>query len=90
MPWTAHRMTIQDYELWQRLMRENADNRRAAGAKSYHLLRSDMDPHDVMIIHEWDDLEAARRWFTSEPFHANVQKHGGQNRILYFSEYSER
>ena len=59
MPALLIRHRVIDYATWKPVFDENGDTRRAHGCQHARLFRDALDPHQVLILLEWDTLERA-------------------------------
>ncbi len=66
MPYVLVRHRVEDYERWKRVFDEDGARRRESGCRGGLLFRSEEDPSEVVILLEWEDLDAARRFSASE------------------------
>lgn len=57
---------VKDYEAWKAIFDAASSIRKAAGEKSYHLLREEHDPKIVVHFSSWSSLAEARSFFESE------------------------
>jgi hypothetical protein len=59
------RHRVRDYGAWREVYDSFADVQRAGGVRADAVYRSDGDPNDVMVTHDFDDIETARAFFAS-------------------------
>ena len=57
---------VQDYAAWKKVFDDSAGIRRAAGERSYQVLRDEHDANRVVHFSVWTSLDAARRFFESQ------------------------
>jgi heme-degrading monooxygenase HmoA len=60
------RHRVADFAAWMPAFAAEASVRRAHGARQERVLRSSTDPHEVIVLLEWDDLERARLYAESD------------------------
>lgn len=56
---------VVSYPIWKAVFDRAAPLRRAAGERSYRLLRDDRDANRIMHFSMWSSLDDARRFFES-------------------------
>ncbi|AXQ29980.1 antibiotic biosynthesis monooxygenase [Solimonas sp. K1W22B-7] len=56
---------VQDYAAWKKVFDEAAPIRKAAGERSYQLLRDEHDPNRIVHFSQWQSLAGARDFFES-------------------------
>jgi len=68
MPHTLAILKVGDYAAWKSAFHDEQSiaARKAAGEKSYMLLRTIDDPNKLVLLNEWQDLERLRRFMKSE------------------------
>jgi heme-degrading monooxygenase HmoA len=70
------RHKVADYSRWKESFDAHLNTRRAAGETDYRVLQSVDDPREVTIFLDWDSLERARRFASSEDLKQAMQKAG--------------
>ncbi len=60
------RHKVEDYDAWKLVFDEDELTRRANGSQGGRIYRGADDPHEVVILLEWDDLERARLFADSD------------------------
>jgi heme-degrading monooxygenase HmoA len=79
MPYLLVHHKVEDYARWRPIYDEHAATRKASGASGTaagQVFRSAMDPNEVVILLEWDDLEKARQFAQSEDLRQTMQRAG--------------
>jgi heme-degrading monooxygenase HmoA len=66
MPCLLIRHKVEDYATCASVFAEHESTRRANGSLGGRLFRSAADPHEVLLLLEWDDLERARLFADSD------------------------
>ncbi|HEY7031445.1 MAG TPA: antibiotic biosynthesis monooxygenase [Thermomicrobiales bacterium] len=66
MPALLIRHRIEDYATWRPVFDADETTRRANGSLGARLFRSADDPHETLILLDWDDLERARLFAQSD------------------------
>lgn len=56
---------VKDYAAWKKVFDEAAAMRRAAGERSYQVLRDERDPNRIVHFSQWQTLAQARAFFES-------------------------
>ncbi|MDQ2652663.1 MAG: hypothetical protein M3Z20_06415 [Chloroflexota bacterium] len=60
------RHRVADYAAWMPVFAEERPIRRAHGAQQERVFRNATDPHEVLVLLEWDVLERARLYADSD------------------------
>jgi heme-degrading monooxygenase HmoA len=91
MPHLIVRHKVQDYAQWKPVFDEHGSTRRASSSRGGQVFRSADDPHEVIVVLEWSDLESARQFVNSEDLKKAMARAGvaGQPSI-YFVEEADR
>jgi heme-degrading monooxygenase HmoA len=90
MPYMLVRHKVEDYERWKPGFEEHGETRRESGSKGARLFRNTDDPNETVILLEWEDLEAARRFAQSEDLRETMQRVGVADQPdIYFLEEVE-
>lgn len=76
MPYLLLSHRVHDYEQWKSVFDAHSLTRQANGSRGGQLFRSDSDPNELVVLLEWDVLEAARQFAQSEDFHELMQRAG--------------
>jgi len=76
MPYMLVRHKVEDYEMWKPVFDEHAAVREQSGSKGGRLWRNVDDPNEVVILFEWDNLENARRFYSSDDLRETMQRAG--------------
>ncbi|MEN9676114.1 MAG: hypothetical protein RIS76_2010 [Verrucomicrobiota bacterium] len=80
---------VQHYDSWKRIFDDAAGIRRAAGERSYQVLRSATDPNRIVHFSVWTSLEDARRFFESPELVALRAKAGVKSPEFNYLEQIE-
>jgi hypothetical protein len=67
---------VKDFTAWKVVFDENADLRRSAGEKSYHIFRPNGSSNDVTLLFEWSSLKEAEKFFASLELKSAMQRAG--------------
>ncbi len=91
MPYVLIRHKVTDYNKWKPVFDEHAATRRASGSQGGHLFRSADDPNELVILFEWNDLEAARQFVQTEDLREAMEKAGVADQPdMFFLDEVER
>lgn len=60
------RLKVTDFATWMPAFTGEGAIRRAHGARQERVFRSAMDPNEVFVLLDWDDLERARLYADSD------------------------
>ncbi len=76
-----------DYATWKRGFDEDAPQRQAAGGINYQVYHMDGDHDNMVLILEWDSLENAKAFFTSDAARRTMIRAGvdGTPTFLYLN-----
>jgi len=90
MPYTLAIHKAVDYDAWKSSFDsdESIAARKAAGEKSYMLLRTVDEPNKFALLNEWEDIERLREFMQSEKLQKLQAVAGvvGQPAIFIFGE----
>ena len=88
MPHMLIRHKVKSFANWKSAFDEHASVRKAAGSKGGILFRSAEDPNEVVILFQWSDLGAARKFAQSENLREVMKDAGvvGQPDIFFVEE----
>ena len=67
---------VADYNNWKETFDAFAETRHAGGEKSFQILHSNNEPNNLFLMFEWDTLENAQRFLSSEEV-KNAMKQAG-------------
>ncbi len=76
MPYVQIRHKVNDFAAWKVAFDEHASMRQEAGSKGGYLFQSADDPNEVIVVLEWDDLQKARDFTSSDNLREVMQKAG--------------
>jgi heme-degrading monooxygenase HmoA len=57
---------VADFDAWKQVYDSVADLQRAGGVRDHAVLRGADDPNLVVVVHTFDDREAARSFFANQ------------------------
>jgi heme-degrading monooxygenase HmoA len=80
MPCLLIRHKVQNYPTWKAGFDEHESTRRANGSQGGWLFRNADDPHEVLLLLEWDDLERARLFVDSDDLQEAMTRAGVTDR----------
>jgi len=70
------RLRVRELDTWEVVFREEADTRRANGARREHLFRSATNADEIWQLLEWDDLFRAELFVKSDELRAALIRGG--------------
>ena len=76
MPALLIRLLVRDFETWERVLFEEAETRRANGARREFQFRSAKDVHEIWLLLEWDDMFRAELFVKSDDLRATLIRSG--------------
>ena len=74
------RHKVEDFDVWKPLFDEHGATRRANGSLGARLFRNADDPHEVLILMAWDDLDRASLFVQSDDLHDVMARSGVTDR----------
>jgi quinol monooxygenase YgiN len=79
---------VADYNNWRRAFDAALDFRHEGGECSCRIFRKAGNPNDLTLLFEWEDLEKAKRYMSSEELRKKMQQAGvsGAPDIQYLAE----
>jgi heme-degrading monooxygenase HmoA len=80
MPCLLIRHKVRDYGTWESVFEEHESTRRANGSQGGRLFRSVIDPNEILLLLEWDDLERARLFADSDDLREAMTRAGVTDR----------
>ena len=80
MPCLLIRHRVADYPTWKAVFDEHESTRRANGSRGGRLFRSAIDPHEVLLLLEWDDLDRARLFADADDLREVMTRAGVMDR----------
>ena len=91
MPALLIRHRVADFPAWKAVFDEHEPTRRANGSQGERLFRDAADPHEVLLLLAWDDLERARLFADSDDLQEAMTRAGVTDRPdIWFLEELER
>jgi len=70
------RHKVADYSRWKEAFDAHLNTRRHAGETDFRLFQSVDDPREVVLISDWDSLEQARKFMSSDDLKKKMQEAG--------------
>jgi len=82
------RHKVADYGRWKEAFDAHLNARKAGGEMGHRLLLSVDDPRDVTVVLDWDGLDRARRFASSDELKQTMQKAGvlGEPEIRFLED----
>jgi len=82
------RHKVADYGRWKEAFDAHLNARKAGGEMGHRLLVSVDDPRDVTVVLDWDGLDRARRFASSDELKQTMQKAGvlGEPEIRFLED----
>jgi quinol monooxygenase YgiN len=79
---------VADYRSWRSVFDEALDFRHDGGECSCRIFRKAGSPNDLTLLFDWEDMERAKRYMTSEDLRKKMQQAGviGTPEIQYLAE----
>jgi heme-degrading monooxygenase HmoA len=76
MPFILVRHKVEDYAKWKPVYDEHGAVRKASGSKGARLLRNTDNPNETVILMEWDTIENAKKFASSDNLREVMQRAG--------------
>ena len=76
MPVLLIRHKVTDYAAWKVVFEEHGYSRRANGSNGGRLFRNAVDPSEILILLDWDDLDRARLFAQSDDLREAMVRSG--------------
>jgi heme-degrading monooxygenase HmoA len=76
MAYILVQQSVEDYEKWKALFDGDGPIRQAGGSKGGIVLRNADDPNHITVLLEWDSLENARAFVSSDELRERMQRAG--------------
>lgn len=70
------RLKVADYDKWRTVYDEHASMRQSSGCTGTHVFRNASDPNEVTLNLQWDTIENAQKFFTSDELRQAMQRAG--------------
>jgi heme-degrading monooxygenase HmoA len=82
---------VEDYDKWKKIFDEHGAVRKSDGSRGALIYRDSNDPKQLAVITQWDDIEAAKNFSTSDDL-KNTMKRAGVMGLpkLYYLEDVEK
>jgi len=78
MVYVLAKLKVDSYDRWKTFFEERSATREEMGSKEAHLFRNSDDPHDVVILFDWDSKVNARKYMESEELKQYLQNAGAE------------
>lgn len=91
MPLLLVRHKVQDYATWKSGFDAHRGTRRADGSQGGRLFRNAVDPNEVLVLLEWDDIDRARLFALSDDLRETmaIQEVTDQPDLWFLEEIDE-
>ena len=88
MPYILVHHKVQDYAKWKTVFDEHDNMRKSGGSKGGWLFQSADDPNDVVVVLEWESLDKARAFASSDDLRQAMEEAGvaGPPTIIFMEE----
>jgi heme-degrading monooxygenase HmoA len=86
MAYIVTHANVQDFAAFQQAFAAGEALRKAHGARSARIFQNPSDPHDVVLLVEWEDLERARQFYQSTELRERQQQAGVLGRPDLYEE----
>lgn len=72
------RHKVADYGRWKQAFDSHLTNRKRAGETGSHVFHSVEDPHDIVVLLDWQTIEEARKFMNSDDLRQRMKDAGVQ------------
>ncbi len=88
MPTMLVHHQVRDFAKWKPFFDRDETRRKSSGSKGSRVFQNPENPNDVFILFEWDTLENAKKFSTSEDLKKIMEQAGvtGQPHIHFIQE----
>ncbi len=92
MSYLLVRHKVKEFQTWKTAYDQHREMRKSGGCMSEQLLRSKDDPNSVIALFEWDDLNKARKFASSDDLRQTMQRAGvlGQPEFFFLEEVERK
>jgi hypothetical protein len=82
------RHKVSDFSRWKKVFDDHFGMRHAAGELNYRIYHNHDDASDLTLFFDWETLEMARAFFSSEGLKNGMQEAGvsGKPEVVYLDE----
>ncbi len=88
MPYILVHHKVTEYAKWKTVFDEHAGMRGSGGSKGGWLFQGTDDPNEIVIVFEWESLDKARAFTSSDDLREAMEKAGvaGPPTIIFMEE----
>lgn len=84
------RHKVSDYTKWKKVYDQYKPTVKSMGGKSQSLMRSAVDPHELVILTKFDNVDLGRKWAESEDLKKAMKEAGVSDQpTVYFLDELE-
>lgn len=76
MTYQLLRLQVKDFDQWKPVFDEFNPARIALGQKSVQLFQAGDDPNSIIIVQEWESMDGAKKFYSSDDFRGAAQRAG--------------
>lgn len=82
------RHKVSDFDRWKKVFDDSFGMRKSGGELNCRIFYNEMDESDVILFLDWETLEKAKAFFSSDPLKKGMQAAGvsGQTEVVYLDE----
>ena len=82
------RHKVADYNRWKEVFDSHLNARKHAGETGFRLFQSVDDPREVVLLLDWESVDEARRFMTSDELRKRMQEAGviGSPEVQYVED----
>jgi quinol monooxygenase YgiN len=82
------RHKVTDYNSWKNVFDSHLATRKRAGETGFRVFHNVDDPHEVVLLLDWESIEEARKFMTSEELRGAMAKAGvvGAPEVQYIED----
>lgn len=78
MVYVITKLKVESFDKWKPVFDERKTTRKEAGSKEGTLYRNSDNPNELVIFFDWENMESAKNFFTSESLQKALKKGGAE------------
>lgn len=78
MVYVMAKLKVENFEKWKPIFDERKSLRKDAGSKEAILYRNSEDAKEFVLVFDWENMEKAKEFFTSESLQKVLKKGGAE------------
>ena len=70
------RLKVENYSTWKSDWDKSSDFRKSGGQKGFHIFKMADDPHDIILLIEWDTIDNMKKFMESPELEKALKRSG--------------